>query len=447
MSDNLKEFLKQHIDAHESPVDPNEIWEGIKQKRQRPKKRGIYLFIPLLMLLSIAGLLYLNKSELSLDTSMHAQTYQSTEQSAIENIIEDRSQNNNEISEVAVEFENTTPNNKSNPISRNLRKEISSQVPSSTFTRTFSAPFQSPINNTFQLFSSSQKIEEPLLKQKVNEQFNSQLLLKKPTINITPILPIRPRTLELLRESVINLENKIIPIKKKKRKPLLGIELAAGMVSKNLHSIDPSLVSLSEDKQTFENPLDLYSLRLLLDIPVINNFSLGLGLSYTRINEQFNWSGTFMRNEKGDILAIESYDAEGTPLFNYTSGVYFEEVDQNINHYNQYNLVDIPVSISYHHSLFNRLGLDLSAGLNINVSESFDGYLFTEDNVPTALEDRNEYISFSTAPYLKAGLSIPVLNRASLNMGAEYNMRRMNERTSSWTYSSMGGYLGLYFNL
>lgn len=438
MSDNLKDIFKQHVDNHESAVDPNEIWEGIVKKRQEPKKRRILFFIPFAFLLLTTAFLLISEFQFS-----EKQLVQVSESSSVENILTKQNADARKDGEIKSDIiqEQTpvlttkeliptnspafvsTENHSLNSIPNTVRKT----------TNTLFTPNASTYNST---------IKNPTTVLKKSTISASTDPIIRSTLSHIPILSLLSPSL-FLDDKPQEINDNIIPLKKRKRRPSISIEFAGATLSKSLNSVDPILLPLTDEKQAYEKPIDSYSARILFNLPVYNNFSIDLGVAYTRMYEKFDWSGTYMRNEFGDILPIDSYDSEGTPLFNYTTGNYFEEINNRISYFNQYEAIDIPVSLSYDLNVFRKVDLRMSAGYNLSLVERFKGYLFTEQNVPTRLENLKDYPTFSSAPFVKMNLSYPIFQNAMINCGIEVQSRKMTERTTTWNYRSLGAFLGL----
>ncbi len=446
MSDNLKDIFRQHADFHESPVDPNEIWEGILKKRQEPKKRRVIYIIPFLCLLFIGSILVLNNDlsevkEYSSETTPNTQTQES---GIIVQPEEELLKANLSSSAKTIEKQITTTK-----IISSLLADNNAQKQISTFNNNIQKTTTSPSekNTTYNRNSFITKNSKPqlILKNATNISTTS-ILDKKEMLSITPRLSLIQLNL-FSSPTTVRIDNKILPLPKKKRRPSVSIEFAASALSKTLHSVDPILLSLAEEKKLYEKPIDSYSARLAFNLPIFKNFSADLGIDYSRMYEKFEWSGTYMRNEFGDIIPINSYDAEGTPLFNYTNGVYFEEINNSISNYNRYETIDIPVSISYDIQTFAQLSFRLTAGYSFNVSDQSNGFLFTEENVPSNLEDSQAYPTLSSSPFAKMHVSYPLFSRTSINLGMDLRYRRMTERTTAWTYRSLGAYIGLRMDI
>lgn len=437
MSDNLKDIFKQHVDYHESPVDPNEIWEGIVKKRQEPKRRRILFFLPFVGLLLIAGLLYMNGLQSIDNHTTDSLTHNSAE------IISSTQESIQAKPEVLIAKETETPTkekSKINSVSTGFNTLTTlSKTNEETTTNSQTERKTSTTSTTLRTNNTSNEFVAISSKSTIIEKSE---LIKREIQSLIPEASLLNLRINSYHQPV-ELNRKIIPLQKKKRRPSISLEFAAAMLSKSLHSVDAALLSLADDKQSYEKPIDSYSTRISFNLPVINNFSVNLGLGYTRMYEKFDWSGTYMRNEFGDILPIESYDSEGTPLFNYTTGIYFEEVNNNISYFNKYEIFDLPISFSYDIQTFNKLDLRFTAGYSLILNDKFEGYLFTEQNVPTKLENLNNNPSFSSSPFAQVNLSYPIFNNTTVNCGIDFRYRRMAERTTAWNYRSLGAFLGL----
>lgn len=454
MNNKLEDLFKHHVDSHESKVDPNSIWEGIQKKRQRPKRKKFFYLLPLFFMLFLSGYYFLN----SFDALENQQVTVTETVSRIENTIrpalesESNQGANFRTNKAAKKLEASTTSfdisKRENSTTSQSNNTSYPEINKKTISTSKTTPTQNIIKKYTQSYIGNNHIGPTSINAAAEKEQTNDAIKIEPFELIDGLNFLETQLHFLIIEPERpSFDNQIVPLKRKRNPIRFSLEFAATQLSKKLNTVDPILVSVAEEKQKIENPLDSYSGRLLVDIPILSNFSVEFGIDFTRMYEQIIWDGSYMINENGEIFPIDGYNEIGTPLFNYTTGVYFEEVNKNIDYYNKYNVISIPLALAYNVAWNQRIGASFSAGVNINAYESFHGYLYTEDNVPLRLEESSDFLSFSSAPFAKARLTYPLYRNIHLSGGLEYTFRKMTERTTSWNYSSFGINLGLSLSL
>lgn len=381
MSDKFDHIIRDHVDAHEYDINPQDIWDGIHQKTK--KKRGFWVW-PFgglgVMLIAVALFTLLGESAeeqvLSMDVS-------GPNAKRVELPISSEFPRGDEevIPSVSSSTEQPVIAKSSSRVLLN-DKLRESKITNTSLLHKAQGPSVGAISAPFSFVEKSdlQFQSKEIFKKKIQfdvptiEQMGSMAQLSTQSID----LPYRQRSKHSLENA------KYTEIIKPMAQSMLAFSLTSGysLLDRNLSSptVDQGVLDLiigsEQAKFTLNN-------EFLVHYSLSNNFKISSGLSYQKVVTLFNWNGILLTDSDGDVLSV--YD-EAVGLSSSFTNLYYESIDRTIKHYNQSYFVDVPVNVDYAFTQW-KLRPTISIGAAFNVYNGNSGFRLNREGIPIDFDD------------------------------------------------------------
>lgn len=194
----------------------------------------------------------------------------------------------------------------------------------------------------------------------------------------------------------------------KNRKPhfFMDVYFSPELANRTLSTNDPTLVKYAIERSNSEKPIMSYSIGIRGSFVAANGLTFRGGIAYAKNKERFD----FVKERQKITKEIKDKDG------NVTSTQVEEKVILD-KIYNQYNYLDLPITIGYEKDLKDFI-LSLNGGIGLNVWSKQSGKIYKEDikNVYDLKNGGEAGVSFFRK---NAGLSLIT----SVGLNYKYNER------------------------
>ena len=381
MSDKFDHIIRDHVDAHEYDVDPQEIWDGIHQKTQK-KRRGFWVWplgglsvlLVVSTLLIVAGgsreqqVLRMHQAELypkSIELSSSVQTVITNEEKAT--LV-------NPAAKQTIMVESTD--------TRIAKNKEAPQISKTTLLEK---------NQNFNP-SNSLAPTSFLSKSGLRSQFikvtNKEIKFDAPAIEVLiPMAQLSTRSIDIPSSQKVeyNIDNsKYTELTKPLASSNWALTLTSGysLLESTLvsNAAEPVIVDLINQS---EKPAFAFNNEFLVHYSLNKNFKLSSGLSCQKVTTLFDWNGVLLTDGQGEVLSV--YD-ETVGLPSGLTSLYYESIDRTIKNYNQSYFIDLPVNIAYAFMQW-KVRPTFSLGAAFNVYNSNNGFRLSKEGIPLRIED------------------------------------------------------------
>lgn len=209
----------------------------------------------------------------------------------------------------------------------------------------------------------------------------------------------------LSQEEIDRLVNSLIFAPKQNWTSSIEVYGGYGLPMRSMSGDNSFSQSEVNNRLSTETPLDLKEAGLLLGFKYKSNFGIKIGLSMQQGVDRFEWDGPTQTLTQQMEYDSAFYFVGANSERSYISGVVEAKRTQNrsITHYNKHNYISLPILIGYNRD-FGRWSTEVSAGFAMHLNYSFNGR-FLSFNSPTEVNDpsvENTYKSNAGFGYLGA---------------------------------------------
>ena len=334
MSDKFDHIIRDHVDSHEYDLDPQEIWDGINQKRK--KKRGFWVWtfrglgvgLLALALFALVGesmeeqvlsmpVSELNTSSVEMPSSTQAVT---TDEQVMDSV--------SPFAEQPLAGESTSG------------KLLNNKLQKSQTSKANLLEKDQGVNQGGN-YTPASFVKKSELQIQSNKIAKKKIQFDVPTIEqLVPMAHLSAQSIGLpyRQRSRLHLENaKYTEIINPMVQPMWALTLTSGysLMDRNLSSTSVDQGSLDRVLDSEEASFALNN-EFLVHYSFSNNFKISSGLSYQKVVTLFDWNGVLLMDSDGDVLSV--YD-EAVGLPSSFTNLYYEAVDRTIKRYNQSSLL------------------------------------------------------------------------------------------------------------
>lgn len=492
MKDKTKKILQDHVQSHEYDIDPLDIWSGIEAKQKKKKRKGFFWIGGLgLLLVSVVTILAV---QLSSDT-----------ENIVDNTPTENFENKTNVDNTSTESPVTsdaTIINKSPLINKEgvgndqasniINSTQESGVPASEIIEKQKISSQSKINSSSTKLRSDNSSIKSLNQSYANTSISKANSTREIANNIKETGPINTPASSIdskvtskildLQPDLSELEKSISEVRESMtafsaiKKDLNLFEIDEKLLVISDSNVDSdfernSWVDLSEeikyaplftitalqsvsffDKQVTSNlgveqdyanaraavemPLEKVGTTLLLNVELTNWLTLSTGVEYQKINEQFNWEGSYIIDEDDNIIGpvpdIETLTEEDK----------IRIVDRDMEIFNTYTLVNVPIQLSLHHN-FKSIDYGVYGRASINVWNQTEGASLDQRLYPIELASLQAQVNTQWS----AGFftEIPIFRAWKLHAAVGLKQASIQETLTTNTYNFKDLSLGLKY--
>jgi len=428
MKEEVKSILRKHIDNHESPVNLENLWAGVQKEIKPNNRKRRFLFIPLFLGITVCSFLFLNSNnnaipngELNSSLSLNQEKTEILTNASTENKISvhlDENINLNNQTAVTKESISTQKTAKA----KILKTKKTQQTQQTLLSQ--KEPSSSLINNTNASSSVSKKLNPQIItpsqiiqtekntkaKNVTNQietnaidlanQIQSSLINQESLNtqegftydiavldNVSALIPTK-RELKLATKKFIIDENDLILIKPKRKHFILAASFSYGTFSSERTQISEDNDAYLNDLSAAQSSLEMMTGDIDIVIPLNNKFSLGTGISYQRAQESFSWKGSYYVDNDGQNLGLKPENIDPTNVLGFSSA-YSKELERDMNIYNLYHYVDIPINL-YFHQQIGTLSINYFAGVAYNIYNHSEGFTLDEKRIPIEFKNTDQ---------------------------------------------------------
>ena len=466
MKKELRKVIHNSFEDHETEINVNEIWDGIQEKRNKKKRRVIPIwFIGVLgsfIILTIIGI-SLNKGVI--DNKTHIQTALDSDSLNAKNNEGNLNHNRIEQSELLVDTESDITNNETNyskpqTIKLNTEKENNitnpviesgenKKITSNTNSNEIGANktnLSSKLNNELQL--NNDVISRTLSNEATISESNPFYKVSKDYIDLLSPISAQinfeiEKPLLVFKDNILQRDQNISTDNLKYSKLQLSLVGGAAMASRDASSATNALYF--SNRTNAENPLEKLSLKLHLSYNITKSFCIFSGLDLHVLNEKFIWNSQYLA-DINNIIVSQVNEVNGAEVFNFTDTYYYQKVERDIQVYNQFILLDVPVGIKY--SLIkNNWTVSGFAGVGLNLGSWFEGYTLDINNIPLKIDDSNMEEKFGVNYFMGLEGAYSITNKIQLISQINLDFRRKQEIHIESKYRFFGAHIGIGIKL
>ena len=496
MKDTTKKILQDHVQMHEYDVDPLDIWSGIEKKQKKKNRKGFIWFLGLVaFIISGISLLYFNfstskhaaplASEIENNITDEIPTY--ADESFVksnENIETTRIKKTSENVELSTKnrSNSTKPatnskdnkntkvniNKTSNRLTRNGNTAQNSQENTSSNNTTITDNLVStndgsnkgvtPLKNranvskvtTLPINASSDNSSNILAGNAATQPDQSELHAS--VVDIRESLTELAQIQQLINFQTVEQATIIVPTTKiddnfsrnpwvytdaKEKYEVLWSVTVLGNISffdKETTAIDQANALYAQERSAKVQPLERYGSSLLLNAQLTKWLTISTGLDYQKINEQFEWNGSYLIDNQDRIIG----HAEDIEMFANEDNIRI--VDRELSIYNNQQLLNLPIQLSIHQSI-KTVSFGVFGRTKINLLNSVEGFSLDERLLPTSLENFQQKIKPQWT--LGAFFEVPLYRAWKLHAAVGFNQAEINENVLNNKYNFKEFALGL----
>lgn len=214
--------------------------------------------------------------------------------------------------------------------------------------------------------------------------------------------------------------------KKSKWKGYAGVEASVGYSRSMLGANDMASEPLVELRKQTDKALETFGAGFEFRyIHQKTGWMLSVGMEY----EQFNYVLQYLEETQETITewGVTSLvlDAGGQTISEEMGLITYTVIrKKNVNIYNQYRFVNIPLGVGYQRT-FKRFNMEYEGGLDINLYHIANGktFLNQEANSLIGLETMSKKVGIRPNIWAKVGMSYPLKERLSLTMSVHAKQR------------------------
>lgn len=158
---------------------------------------------------------------------------------------------------------------------------------------------------------------------------------------------------------------------------------------RTINSLD-SLNSWKQQRLDTEKPLEVVGGEFSVGYQLKPRWRLQTGISYTRLNEQFEWTNNTSQVDSIEGVTAIIIDDQGDSTFVNGYIARYQSFRHYKKAYNSYTLLDIPLLAVYEMGT-GKLRLNLQAGVYVNLSMKTEGTRMGFDSLFESIDDHADY--------------------------------------------------------
>ncbi|MFK7773900.1 MAG: hypothetical protein AB8F94_17245 [Saprospiraceae bacterium] len=147
-----------------------------------------------------------------------------------------------------------------------------------------------------------------------------------------------------------------------------GIDGGASFINRSLSAKDGSVSVLLQNRTQYESPLETSHYGISIGVDYKNKFRFSTGIQQTIISERFDFNETLTAVDS--ILGVQilrlNFAGDTIPIMGNIPRT--TTTKNQLKVYNTYKLIDIPVTIGYHHTFKDKWKVGVQAGVLVNLS-------------------------------------------------------------------------------
>ncbi len=192
----------------------------------------------------------------------------------------------------------------------------------------------------------------------------------------------------------------------------------ASFINRSLSAKGDFANVLLQNRKEYETPLEASHYGISLGVEYKNKFRLSTGIQQTVISERFDFNETLTTVDS--VLGVQilrlNFDGDTIPIMGNIPRT--TTIASQLKVYNTYKMIDIPVTIGYHHTFKEKWKVGVQAGVLVNLSLKTKGGIPDETLQEVDLKtNQNNIFKSQVGLNYHFGLSIgrSFLNKLELN--------------------------------
>ncbi len=455
MKENVKRILREHVEQHEYDIDPSDIWAGMqaKQKKDDRSNRFLIWFFFGSMLLVAFGIWNYNqpkknntKSDESIQQVEATSQIASVKQTQLSNKSESTGTNHKNILDnkinntIAQEDKSETNTLITANISYSTSKFSNRTTPPSNSTNSYKLPSSSisTASSVQAPFSGIQNTAEAEANEVISSENNTINILdetqtQRPKLDLTTTISLLPQTPIYQNRKSTHTILPSISIERD-RNWFISCIGSYGFTANTLTAHNQSGVALTGQREALTTPLESLHAAIHFGRKLTPFLKLSAGIKYTRINSKFEWNGSYLSDENGNLVDST------LPDFNFSAGNFYQEVNRNVVSYNYHEVLSIPVRLHLYKER-HKLSYGIFGGINFPISNKTFGHTLNEELIPISLSSIVENFS----PELETGISLTYQFTQGWSLISQCSVSRItvNETNASSEFRMFNIGLGL----
>ncbi len=414
MNDRLNEQIKQSAENHEIMIDPMEIWAGIEEKMEKPKRRRmIWWLFPGILSLGLLTWFLIPKNQISTSDSNAAYSAVETNtkksnvektNTGIETVIINPTKNNEQLGQEDIK-QTEVINKVNNPQSLNTTTTIATlgktvhrnqsiglhkrdvttneKSSSSSFAKVYPSVTTSVKLNELNNVSTESKKEESSKALIINESDLGVLSLLP--LAKAELLKLRKRSWDFNYSTKSNLVDRFNSKRNHFDHGSIKFYAGLGFWSQGFSGINVGFEEYINERSTTEQSLELINLGFSKGLYQYKSWEFFSGLDYTRANSEFKFDGTYMISENGSFVDTIRISAAGDSTITFATGSINSIVERDMIIYNAYQSLDVPIGLRYHFNV-RQHQFFAQGELLFNVYHQTSGYGINKEGIPVLME-------------------------------------------------------------
>lgn len=435
--------IKEVINKYNSDIDPNEIWEGIQNKRYTKKKKRRFAFIiiaaSILLLFTISIFILKNTTKVNTLDTLN------------DNIIVE---NKNSLNA------NTIDKNISNKINLTVNSNLDDKIVSnkSNEREELINDFQNIINTTNQnLNLKTDKSKSENKKNLVAENNKETRNQRENKINKNILFLKLSKVINPLKHShqlAYNFKQKTYIVEfRTKSNPSIELDIAANYILKQYSLLDKKSVLFMANKKENENSLEAFDVTFLIQKTISKNFSIYTGLNYGQIDSKLDFAYKESKTEEVETVTkmIVNSIKDTTSVYERAMIKSYYDVNEKIYNYRKY--LRIPILLAYHGKITG-ISYEIRSGIDLNILTSNKGRAITPKGNTSLISATNINLEKKKTLgdfHFDLRFDIPISKNMILTYGPQYklNLESLMQISSGFSQynHSLGFNIGMKYKL
>jgi len=448
MNKELQEKLQDYVYNSQDNVDPQEIWDGILDKQKKEDRNK-----PLLLIRGLAlGLLVL------IPAALYFHFNNQSDKAPIANAARNKVNyisNDSELEQIMTTNHGATSDQENSDASLAIQLPVANNrqtIKQDAFIETSLSSEERKSDYIFQNNSNIIKSEKTLSFEKAMQSSPIPKEDRRLATALSPtpqIYSLLPGMLEEKHIRPVMPTNLIIPTRKPK--PALVLSFVGGLSDITSTITSPGSADFVVNQwESSVNPQLSFGNRLLAGLQFANGFEVSTGLAFNRVHENFIYDGQFITDANGNPISETAMDENGNLTADFSStaltGDLFHSVTRNLNTYNVFQYLDIPVQVAYKHNI-GKFYAGIYAAFSFNLFATNRGYIINEFGLPTNFEEITASPIISNKIYSGLSLGYQITNGLTISIGLEYGERDRQINDLVRKHQSIGSTIGIEWQL
>jgi len=460
----FEDYLKENLNEQRTDTDSVKIWNKVSDRIDESKRRRRFFWLfgsvgIITLIFAAVGYSYFSKTyntELS-----NTRIAEQIEKEPINNKKDNYKNETKTSGTTDNQLNATTPVHlkKTNKNEKNVSESENLKTNKSKKTKSISSKIRSNSNYNkaeAQTVKEYELISDPhVTGNEINIDLSQKSTLNQTKrkndlrlIALSPILLNKPDQLTLPRRKY-KLEKTLAALNvehpanlKTASKIFVGLYTGIGLSHKAIHN---DILSYSSLRTQTEKTLEHIETELHLGYQISKKWSIISGINHLRQVERFNWEGDYSTVDNGEYLHSIYLPNETDSIPTFKTGTHVRSVHRKMNIYNRYNILSIPLKISYAMAL-GKNRLSITPGILYTAVINKKGYILDSAISPLNL---NEIISKIDLSYsLNVQFIKQIKGNTQLTIGSNYRYipewrQVQNQSTSMVRYHMINLQLGI----